>query len=250
MNSDTPMPSTPAAPLFCITRSYASHRLPRSHTASISPPACASSAFVRATSRHVSLGTAAQPPPDSVRTPLPALHLVDDLLPSSTVHRDPARLLAVFTCSALRPVPAPTMASADFCTRIPTPLDVSSTLAPVQISPGIAHPPSRLCLSDLRRSVPCKFRALTILATSPRLRRLVSASCSSGQRFAFGFLQIRSHPRHPCRSANSSPCRASRGLSPPSKCALPGAPKKTQPSGCVKSTPKEEGGGDTGRPDS
>ena len=58
------------------------------------------------------------------------------------------------------------------------------------------------------------------------LRRLVSASYSSGQRFAFGFLQIRSHPRHPCRSANSSPCRASRGLSPPSKCALPGAPIK------------------------
>ncbi len=60
-----------------------------------------------------------------------------------------------------------------------------------------------------------------------RLRRLISASCSSGQRFAFGFLQIRSRPRHPCRSANSSPCRASRGLSPPSKCALPGAPKKS-----------------------
>src|ERR1700746_1957906 len=59
-----------------------------------------------------------------------------------------------------------------------------------------------------------------------RLRRLVSASCSSGQRFAFGFLQIRSRPRHPCRSANSSPCRVSRGLSPPSECALPGAPKR------------------------
>jgi hypothetical protein len=59
-----------------------------------------------------------------------------------------------------------------------------------------------------------------------RLRRLISASCSSDQRFAFGFLQIRSRPRHPCRSANSSPCRVSRGLTPPSKCALPGAPKK------------------------
>ena len=55
----------------------------------------------------------------------------------------------------------------------------------------------------------------------------LSASCSSGQRFAFGFLQIRSRPRHPCRLANSSPCRVSRGLSPPSECALPGAPKKT-----------------------
>ncbi|RJG09215.1 hypothetical protein D3879_25845 [Pseudomonas cavernicola] len=30
------------------------------------------------------------------------------------------------------------------------------------------------------------------------MRRLVSASCSSGQRFASGFLRIRSHPRHPC----------------------------------------------------
>jgi hypothetical protein len=58
-------------------------------------------------------------------------------------------------------------------------------------------------------------------------RRLLSASCSSGQRFAFGFLQIRSRPRHPCRSANSSPCRVSRGLSPQSRCALPGAPKKS-----------------------
>jgi len=57
-------------------------------------------------------------------------------------------------------------------------------------------------------------------------RRLLSASYSSGQRFAFGFLQIRSRPRHPCRSANGSPCRVRRGLSPPSKCALPGAPKK------------------------
>ena len=59
-----------------------------------------------------------------------------------------------------------------------------------------------------------------------RLRRLISTSCSSGQRFAYSFLRIRSRPRHPCRSANSSPCRVSRGLSPPSKCALPGAPKK------------------------
>lgn len=30
------------------------------------------------------------------------------------------------------------------------------------------------------------------------LRRLISASCSSGQHFASGFLQIRSRPRHPC----------------------------------------------------
>ena len=57
--------------------------------------------------------------------------------------------------------------------------------------------------------------------------RLVSASCSSRQRFASSFLQIPSHPGHPCRAANISPCRACRGLSPPSECALPGAQTKT-----------------------
>ena len=75
-----------------------------------------------------------------------------------------------------------------------------------------------------QRSVPVSgFDDIGRLAPLPRLR---SASCSSGQRFAFSFLQIRSHPRHPCRSANSSPGRVSKGLPPPSECALPGAPRK------------------------
>ncbi len=60
------------------------------------------------------------------------------------------------------------MASADFLTRFPTPHDVSSTVAPVRISPGMTHLPSRLCLSDLRRSVPYKFWALMISDISPR----------------------------------------------------------------------------------
>src|SRR5262245_27512217 len=54
----------------------------------------------------------------------------------------------------------------------------------------------------------------------------LSVSCSSGPRFAYGFLQIPPHDGHPCRSANTSPCRVCRGLSPPSECALPGAPTK------------------------
>ncbi len=96
-----------------------------------------------------------------------------------------------------------------------------------QISPGMTHPPSRLCPSDLRRRVPCKYWALTILDVSPR-NVASSASCTSGQRFACGFLRIRGRPRHPCRPANGSPCRVRRGLSPPSRCALPGAPKKSK----------------------
>ena len=46
--------------------------------------------------------------------------------------------------------------------------------------------------------------------------RLPCDSCSPGQCFAFGFLQIPPRDGHPCRSANRSPCRADSGLSPPS----------------------------------
>ena len=46
-------------------------------------------------------------------------------------------------------------------------------------------------------------------------RRLVSASCSSGQPFASGFLQIRGHLRHPCLWL-TLPLAGCGGLSPPS----------------------------------
>ena len=49
-----------------------------------------------------------------------------------------------------------------------------------------------------------------------RCGRLICDSCSSGQCFAYSFLQILPRGRHPCRSANRSPCRAGRELSPPS----------------------------------
>ena len=39
----------------------------------------------------------------------------------------------------------------------------------------------------------------------------LSTSCSSDQHFACGFLQIPPYDGHPCRSANTSPCRVCRG---------------------------------------
>ncbi len=61
----------------------------------------------------------------------------------------------------------------------------------MQISPGMTHLPSRLCLSDLRRSVPYKFRALMISDISPRYTasyplpvRQASALPSASSRFA------------------------------------------------------------------
>jgi nicotinamidase-related amidase len=61
-----------------------------------------------------------------------------------------------------------TMASADFWQFFLAPLDASSPKANCQISPGIARSPSRLYLSDIRHSVPCKYWALRRLARSPR----------------------------------------------------------------------------------
>src|SRR5260370_19828822 len=59
-----------------------------------------------------------------------------------------------------------------------------------------------------------------------QLARLICDFCSSGQRFACGFLQIPPRDGHRCRPANDSPCRVRRRLSLPSKSALPGAPRK------------------------
>src|SRR5262245_21563096 len=61
-----------------------------------------------------------------------------------------------------------------------------------------------------------------------QLCRLICGFCSSGQRFACGFLRIPPRDGHPCRPANDSPCRGRKGLSPSSECALPGARRKRQ----------------------
>ena len=79
--------------------------------------------------------------------------------------------------SALPDRTTATMASADFWRFFLTPLDVSSPQANRQISPGITHSPSRLCWSDLRRSLPCKNRASQRFAGSPR--------CPASIRFLF-----------------------------------------------------------------
>jgi len=94
-----------------------------------------------------------------------------------------------------------------------------------QISPGIAHPPSRLCASDLRHRVPYTYRALHAFACSPRgaasIRFLFVAPA-----LCFRLPSDLQSPGEPLPSANTSPCRACRGLSPPSECALPGAQKE------------------------
>jgi len=89
------------------------------------------------------------------------------------------------------------------------------------------------------------FRASTGLCVSlsahPNMLPL-SASCSSGQRFAHSFLPIPPRDGHRCRSANISPCRVCRGLSPPRACALPGAQKSAAGRGAVRRLKREHQG--------
>src|SRR5439155_17710962 len=65
-----------------------------------------------------------------------------------------------------------------------------------------------------------RFRIRRFLSTGQKapasLVPPLSASCWSGQRFAFSFPQIPNHSGHPCRSANTSPCQVCKGLSPSS----------------------------------
>ena len=107
------------------------------------------------------------------------------------------------------------MTAADFCQPFPSPLDAGS---PRQIDrpPRVrrATVPLMPAASTTVLSVQVSGFKDNCLLT--QYDRLICDSCSSGQRFACGFLQILPHDRHPCRSANRSPCRAGRGLAPPS----------------------------------
>jgi len=158
--------------------------------------------------------------PNSVRCPRCPPDLPDQLPPSSASLRVPPPTHGT-SRSALRLVLTPTMASADFWRCIPTPLDIGSTRHTAR-SPRV--------LRTHLHAYACPIYVVTFRASFGLYRYLpahpvtpLSTSCSSGQRFAFSFLPIRSRPRHRCRSANSSPCRVNRGLPPPSTCALPGA---------------------------
>src|ERR1700722_4500560 len=149
-------------------------------------------------------------------------------LPSRVLllHRFASRSSVLLSASLFGPsAPSPTTASADFCNRIREPLDPRSLAARLQISPGIAHPPSRLCASDIRHRVPYMHWASHFLACLPRgaasIRFLFVAPA-----LCFRLPSDSRSPEKPLPSANTCPCRPCRGLPPPSECALPGAHEK------------------------
>ena len=117
--------------------------------------------------------------------------------------------------------------SADFCNFITSPLNDSSLTAKLQTSLGNALSPSRLCPPHSTAKLSVQVSDFECKHLLIQLDCLICDFCSSGQRFACGFLQIPPRDGHPCRPANDSPCRARRRLSLPSKSALPGAQTKS-----------------------
>ena len=118
--------------------------------------------------------------------------------------------------SALQlPVTQPTIASADFCPPIPTPRDASSQWQ-VDRPPRVMRATFTLIPAASTSAVSVQVPGFEDIGLLTHCGRLVCGSCSSGQCFACGFLQIPPRDGHPCRSANRSPCRVDRGLPPPS----------------------------------
>ena len=97
-----------------------------------------------------------------------------------------------------------TMASADFCHPIGSPYDEPSPKAGRQISQGKTRDFPPIYPPHLRRLDPNDIGLRVYWPSHPSCRRLVCGSCSSGQEFAFHFLQIPPRGGHPCGSARSS----------------------------------------------
>src|SRR5215469_13340590 len=218
-NSATVSPSTPGAPSLATTRSYAHCMLLRSTTASIS---CSASGFVC----PAATAPASAPAPDPGRFRLPSPVWAALACASALSARIevccPTPVFHVRPFAASRQLLWPRLTSGAPSQH----LSMSVALKQTTRSPRVlrTHLPAYAC-----RIYVTAFRARTGLCiympAHPAVPPL-SASCSSGQRFAFGFLPIPSRDGHRCRSANTSPCRVCRGLSPPSDCALPGAQTK------------------------
>ena len=107
------------------------------------------------------------------------------------------------------------MASADFCYPIPTPHDVGSQWQDNR-PPKVMRVTFPLIPAASTSAVSVQVLGFEDNGLLTHCGRLLCDFCSSGQCFAFSFLQIPPRDGHPCRSANRSPCRVDSGLSPPS----------------------------------
>ncbi|KKK52802.1 hypothetical protein LCGC14_3101240, partial [marine sediment metagenome] len=109
----------------------------------------------------------------------------------------------------------PTMASADFCYPIPTSYNAGSQRQDDR-PPKVIRVTFPFIPAASTSAVSVQVSGFEDKGLLTHCDRLLCDFCSSGQCFAFSFLQIPPRDGHPCRSANRSPCRVDSGLSPPS----------------------------------
>ncbi len=162
-----------------------------------------------------------RPPPSRVvgASQLPWLRLFRQSKPR---HR------AGFTCSGLGSVRRPLSPSADFCAPIGLPLDSPSTRqahrAPrVRRVTFLPHPP------HIHHTVPDDIGLRKPTLPRPTAQCLTCDSCTSGQKFAYSFLQIPPRGGHPCCSARSSCHQGLQGTF-----TLTSLPGRLSPSGCQR----------------
>ena len=109
----------------------------------------------------------------------------------------------------------PTMASADFYSPILLSLDNGSQWQESR-PPRVRRVTCPLIPAASTSAVSVQVSGFGDMRLLTHCDRLLCDSCSSGQWFACGFLQIPPRNGHPCRSANRSPYRADSGFAPPS----------------------------------
>ena len=143
----------------------------------------------------------------------------------------------------LPPCTATTMASADFCPSIATPLGIASLSADRQISQGKTRDLRPTYPPHLRPTGPDGIGLRVFWPPRPPDERLLCGSCSSGQGFASSCLPTTPRGDAVAVRLEVPAIKASRGLTPPSHFpvrfhspviqrqvmalrAMPGAPKK------------------------
>jgi hypothetical protein len=106
------------------------------------------------------------------------------------------------------------MAAADFSQPIPAPYDAGSTRQ-VDRPPRIRHATFPLMPAAYTAMLSEQVSDFEDIGLLIQHDHLLGDFCSSGQRFVTpwrDFLQIPPQRGHPCRPANTSPCRVCRGL--------------------------------------
>ena len=142
--------------------------------------------------------------------PLPPLKLSTDVAPATKWN-----VLQLIDCSALRSIPITGTSSLLWLL-----LTSHSSLLLRLMRPPVRPPRLRCGLFPLiylphLLVLPATFRALSLLADLPIFPSLVCGFCSSGQGFAYNFLQIPPRDGHPCCSAMCfAVAYAHSGLSP------------------------------------